>query len=154
MKKLIKLLAMVIAITIASGCSMKSMMVQERVSPYGVDDTVNKIKENAKAIGWVVPGVKNMNKSIKKHGGPPIGGAVRIVELCNAKHASNILSQDEGRYSALLMPCAIAVYTKTDGQTYVSNMKAADMGSMMGGVVADVMADVDADQKKILKFLE
>lgn len=52
------------------------------------------------------------------------------------------------------MPCAVAVYTKSDGKTYVSNMKAARMGNMMGGIVADVMQDVDKDQKKILKFLE
>ncbi|MCB1760429.1 MAG: DUF302 domain-containing protein [Gammaproteobacteria bacterium] len=154
MKKILKVVAGIILITgLASGCSMKSLMVQERVSPYGVEDTVKKIQANAKAIGWVSPGVKNMNKSIAKHGGNDIGGQVRIVELCNAQHASKILSKDEGRYSALLMPCAIAVYEKSDGNTYVSNMRAKDMGSMMGGVVSEVMADVDIDQQKILEFL-
>lgn len=51
------------------------------------------------------------------------------------------------------MPCAIAVYSKSDGKVYVSNMKAKQMGDMMGGVVAEVMTDVDADQKKILEFM-
>ena len=133
---------------------MKSMMVEERVSPYDVEKTVKKIKDNAHSIGWATPDVKNMNKSIKKHGGKDIGGPVRIVELCNARYAGKILSDDSGRYSALFMPCAVAVYTKNDGKTYVSNMKAGRMGSMMGGIVADVMADVDVDQKKILEFLE
>jgi len=59
-----------------------------------------------------------------------------------------------GRYSSLFMPCRIAVYTKSDGKTYVSSMKAERMGNMMGGIVAEVMADVDADQKKMLIFLE
>ena len=153
MKKFLKLAAIVLSVTIASGCSMKSMMVEERVSPFDVDTTVQKIRDNAVAIGWVSPAVKNMNKSIKKHGGKDIGGPVRIVELCNAGHAGKILSDDEGRYSALLMPCAIAVYTKSDGKTYVSNMKAERMGSMMGGIVAEVMRDVDADQQKMLEFL-
>lgn len=52
------------------------------------------------------------------------------------------------------MPCSIAFYTKSDGKTYVSSMRAGRMGSLMGGVVADVMADVDVDQKKILEFLD
>ena len=150
---IIKLACVAVALIAVSGCSMKTAMVTERVSPYDVDKTVATIQANAKAIGWVSPGVKNMNKSVKKHGGPDIGGPVRIVELCNAGHAGKILSEDEGRYSALLMPCAIAVYTKSDGKTYVSNMKAGRMGSMMGGVVAEVMQDVDADQKKMLSFL-
>ena len=53
-----------------------------------------------------------------------------------------------------LMPCAIGVYTKSDGKTYVVNMRAGLMGIMMGGVVADVMEVVDVDQKKILAFLD
>ncbi len=154
MTNVIKIMGAVLAIALTSACSMKSMMIEERVSPYGVDETVSKIQENAKAIGWVSPSVKNMNKSIKKHGGADIGGPVRIVELCNVEHARNLLKEDEGRYAAVFMPCAIAVYSKTDGKTYVSNMKAGIMGSMMGGLVADVMEIVDADQKKILEFLE
>ena len=154
MKNVTKIMGIVLALLLASGCSMKSMMVEERVSPYGVDETVKKIQENALAIGWVSPGVKNMNKSIAKHGGPDIGGPVRIIELCNADHASNILKEDEARYASVLMPCAIGVYTKSDGKTYVVNMRAGMMGSMMGGVVADVMDVVDVDQKKILAFLE
>lgn len=149
----VKFASVVILAGVASGCSMKSMMVEERVSPYGVDETVAKIQSNAKAIGWVAPDVRNMKKSILKNGGQDIGGEVRIVELCNAGHAGKILAQDEGRYSALLMPCSIAVYDKKDGKVYVSNMKAGTMGSMMGGIVAEVMADVDVDQKKILEFM-
>jgi len=154
MKFFIKIIGVYLVVFMASACSMKSMMVEERVSPYGVEETIKKIQENAQAIGWASPTVKNMNKSIKKHGGKDIGGPVRIVELCNAQHAGKILSDDNGRYAALLMPCAIAVYTKSDGKTYISNMKAGRMGRMMGGVVAEVMADVDVDQKKILGFLK
>jgi len=149
----VKIAGVMLVAGLASGCSMKSMMVGERVSPYGVDETIAKIQANAKAIGWVAPDVKDMKKSILKHGGKDIGGEVRIVELCNAAHAGKILTKDEGRYSALLMPCAIAVYSKSDGKVYVSNMKAKQMGDMMGGVVAEVMTDVDVDQKKMLEFL-
>lgn len=154
MKNVTKIMGIVLALLLASGCSMKSMMVEERVSPYGLEETISKIQANAKAIGWVSPGVKNMNKSIAKHGGADIDGQVRIIELCNAEHASNILSTDAGRYAAVMMPCAIAVYTKSDGKTYVTNMRAGLMGSMMGGVVADVMEVVDVDQKKMLAFLD
>ena len=152
-KKIIAAL-LFLSTALSSGCSMKSMMVEERVSPYDVDKTVEVIRNNAKEIGWVSPGVRNMNKSVSKHGGTIVGGPVRIVELCHAGYAGKILSDDTGRYSALLMPCSIAVYTKSDGKTYVSNMKAGRMGSMMGGIVAEVMVDVDKDQKKILQFLE
>ena len=55
MRNVTKIMAVVLALLLASGCSMQSMMVDERVSPYGVDETVKKIQENAVAIGWVSP---------------------------------------------------------------------------------------------------
>ena len=48
------------------------IILKEAVSPYGLDETVNMIKENALAQGWVVAGVKPLHKSVKKHGGPDI----------------------------------------------------------------------------------
>lgn len=135
-----------------SGCSMKEMMVQERQSPYGLDETVERISNNAKELGWSVSGVKELDKSIKKNGGPQVA-PVRLVELCNAQHAGQLMLDDASRYSSVMMPCTISVYTKSDGKTYVSNMRADKTGSAMGGLVADVMQNVSADQEKILKFL-
>ncbi len=143
-----------LAAVLLSGCSFRPVMIDERVSPYDVEATVEKIRTNAAEAGWVVPGVKNMNKSIAKHGGKKIDYPVRIVELCNPRYASDILSEDEGRYSALLMPCAVAVYQKSDGNTYVSSMKAGRVGGLMGGVVSEVMKTVNEDQNRILGFLD
>lgn len=153
MKKICKAICLSICVLTLSACSMKDMMVEDRVSPYGLNETVAKIQENAKKVGWVSPAVKNMNKAIAKHGGAPIDGEVRIVELCNADHASNMLQDENNRFVALLMPCAISVYTKSDGKTYVSSMRAGRMGGMMGGRIAEIMDEVDVDQKKILDFL-
>lgn len=66
MKKIIQLVGVFLIVAVVSACSMKSMMVNERVSPYDVDKTVQVIRDNAKKIGWVSPGVRNMNKSVTK----------------------------------------------------------------------------------------
>ena len=140
------------ALLLVGGCSLKGMMVEERVSPYGLDETVDRISSKALEMGWVVSGVKKLDQSIKKHGGPEVL-PVRLVELCNAKHAGRLMQGDEYRYSSVMMPCTISVYTKQDGKTYVTNMRASRMGSAMGGTVSDVMDEVDADQQKMLEFL-
>ena len=144
---------------IAMGCSMKSMMVEERVSPMGFDETVNKIIANAEANGWVIPqkGKGNpsyLHKSVKKHIGKDVL-PVAVIKLCNPNYAHQILSDDDARYVSVMMPCSISVYKKQDGKTYVANLKTARMGSMMGGTVADVMdGPVSGDQAKMLGFLE
>ena len=127
-------------------------MVHEHQSPYGVDETVDKIISNAKSIGWVVSGVKKLDKSVKKHGGLDLP-AIRLIDLCNAQHAGNILSHDNERYASVMMPCTVSVYQKSDGNTYVTHIRADKMGPMMGGEVAKVMKEVAVDQDKLLGFL-
>ncbi len=132
--------------------SLKGMMLQERPSPYGLDETVEMIRQNAQAIDWVVSGVKEMHHSVKKHGGPDIL-PVMLVELCKASFAGRILLDDAARYASVMMPCTISAYTKADGRTYVTNIRAGLMGTLMGGTVAEVMNEVAEEQAKILEFL-
>ena len=158
MKKLIKTTLIVGLTVMAMGCSMKDMMVQERVSPMGFDETVKTIIANAEANGWVIPkkGKGNpsyLHKSVKKHIGKDVL-PVAVIKLCNPHYAHQILADDDARYVSVMMPCSVSVYKKSDGKTYVSNMKTARMGSMMGGTVADVMdGPVSGDQAKMLEFL-
>ncbi|WP_085444363.1 DUF302 domain-containing protein [Magnetofaba australis] len=128
------------------------MMLTEHLSPFGVEETVAKISENAKAEGWVVAGVKPLHKSVKKHGGgdlPP----VMLVNLCQPDHAYNILKDDPNKIVSVMMPCTISVYQKSDGKTYVGVMNAGLLGTMFGGNVAKVMGDAVAkEQQKFIAF--
>jgi uncharacterized protein (DUF302 family) len=135
-----RVLVLAVAVLLLSGCAstMKNMMVTERQSPYGLDETVDKITQRAKEKGWVVSGVKKMEDSIKKHGGPDIA-PVRLVELCEPQHAAKLLTPDDTRYVSVMMPCTISVYTKTDGKVYVTTMNAGTLGGMLGGLIAEVM---------------
>lgn len=158
MKKLMQSTLIAGLAVMAMGCSMKDMMVEERVSPLGFDETVNKIIANAEAIGWKIPqkGKGNpapIHKSIKKHIGKTVL-PVKVIKLCNPDYAYALLNDDASRYVSVMMPCSISVYKKSDGKTYVANMKAGRMGSMMGGNVAKVMdGPVSGDQAKMLEFL-
>lgn len=133
---------------------MPGLMLKERPSPYGVEETVEAIKANALAEGWVVAGVKPLHESVRKNGGgelPP----VMLVELCQAHHAYRILDEDQNKIVSVMMPCTISVYRKTDGKTYIGTMNAGLLGRMFGGTVAAVMGkQVAADQRKFIAFAE
>ncbi len=144
----------VLLLGIVGYTQMPGMMLKERVSPYGVDETVEAIKQNALAEGWVVASVKPLHQSVKKNGGgdlPP----VMLVELCQAHHAYRILDEDGNKIVSTMMPCTISVYEKSDGKTYIGTMNAGLLGRMFGGTVAEVMGkEVAADQKKFVAFAE
>jgi len=132
--------------------SMPSMMLVEYQSPYDINKTVQTISDNAKANHWVVAGIGKLHKSIKKHGGYELS-PVYLVNLCNAKHAYNILKKDENKIISTMMPCTISVYEKSDGKTYIGTMNAGLMGKMFGGDVAQVFGiEVAEDQQKFINF--
>ena len=127
---------------------MPGMMLHETMSPYTVNETVEKIKASAHAEGWVVAGVKPLHKAVKKHGGydiPP----VMLINLCQADHAYNILKEDDNKVLSVMMPCTISVYQKGDGKTYVGSMNAALLGTMFGGTIAEIMGKQVAEQQQI-----
>lgn len=133
--------------------AMPGMMLKEAVSPYGVDETIAKIKDNAEEAGWVVASVKPLHDSVAKHGGDPVL-PVWLVNLCQADHASSILSVDSDRKVSVMMPCTITVYTKKDGKTYIGYMNAGLLGQMFGGNVANVMATVAEQQAGFVAFAQ
>jgi len=130
---------------------MPGMMLQERLSPYGIEETVNKIKENAVSKGWAVPSVKPLHKSILKHDGSEVE-PVMLVNLCQPNHAFNILNEDDNKKISVFMPCTISVFQKSDGKTYIGNMNAGLLGSMFGGTVAEVIAEVSFEQQEFIEF--
>jgi uncharacterized protein (DUF302 family) len=129
-------------------------MILEKVSPFGHEETVKKISDAAKSGGWVVSGVKQLDKSIAKNGGPKVL-PVTLVEICNAEHAGKILLDDSSRWASVMMPCTISVYDKSDGKSYVGFMNAPLIGAMFGGLVGEVMGGpVAVGQAEILSFLK
>jgi uncharacterized protein (DUF302 family) len=131
---------------------MPRLMLRERVSPYGLQETVQRITTNAVSAGWVVSSVTALDESVRKHGGGEVR-PVRLVNLCQAQHAAKILQADEARIVSVMMPCTIAVYEKSDGKVYVGTMNAGLLGRMFGGVVAEVMAGpVAREQQAFVAF--
>lgn len=116
-----------------------------------MEETVALISKNALAKGWVVPSVSPLHKSVKKHGAGDIL-PVMLINLCQAHHAKNILSDGTARKISVFMPCTISVYTKADGKTYISYMNASLLGKMFGGIVAKVMGEVSVDQLSFIAF--
>lgn len=132
---------------------MPGMMLKEIQSPFTVEETVAKIKANAEAKGWVIPSVKPLHKSIKKHsGGKLVVPPVMLVNLCNAEHAYNAIVDNKNKKISVFMPCTISVYEKTDGTVWMGYMNAKLLGDMFGGAVVKTMTHVDADQQSFIEF--
>ncbi len=142
----------VVVAAVGMAVALPKLMLREHASPLGVEETAAAIKERAEKAGWVVSSISPLDQSVRKHGGaelPPI----RLVNLCQAQHASRILADQDQRLVSVLMPCTIAVYSDDAGHTRMSTMNAGLLGRFFGGAVAEVMAGpVARDQAAFVKF--
>ncbi|MFZ5494624.1 MAG: DUF302 domain-containing protein [Verrucomicrobiota bacterium] len=126
------------------------LLLPERPSRFGLDETVTRLTDAARAAGWVVQSVIELEKSIEKHGGGTVR-PVRLVNLCQAKHAARIMNDDLARRVSVLMPCTVSVYEKSDGSVWVGAMNPGLIAPFFGGVIAEVMGGaVAAEQDRLL----
>lgn len=109
-------------------------MVIERASPLEFDATVEKLKANAKALGWKVPKswTKNFQKNLKHVTKEDIGKNL-VIEMCEPYEAVKLLKHDRYKKFLSMMPCSVAVYEKSDGKVYLSMMNIQMMGQMYQG---------------------
>jgi uncharacterized protein (DUF302 family) len=154
--KAITLIAGIIIGGLLAGVAMVSvmpkMMLHEKESPLGYQETIAHLENVITNSGWIISRKIDMQKSIAQYGKtvPPL----TIIKICQADYADKILNTDEAMYVSVMMPCSISVYQKSDGNTYVSTMNTGLMGKLFGGVVAKVMGGpVAADEAKFMEFL-
>jgi uncharacterized protein (DUF302 family) len=113
-------------------------MLPECRSAHSLEETVTRLADTAKAAGWVVQSIIELEKSIEKNGGGVVR-PVRLVNLCQAKHAAAIMRDDTARRVSVLMPCTISVYEKADGSVWIGAMNPGLIAPFFGGVIAEVM---------------
>ncbi len=89
----------------------------------GFEETIDKLKSNAKSLGWKVPKkwAKNFQLNLKHVTKVDIGRNL-VIELCEPHAAVDLLIHDKYKKFLAMMPCSIAVYEKSDGKVYVSLM--------------------------------
>jgi uncharacterized protein (DUF302 family) len=143
-------LAGIVLTAILAWNMMGGLMFKERLSPFGVEETVARIQHNIEDTGngWGLSGLRNPASAIHADGGNTL--PVMMVEACSTKYSKPILNEDSVRFLSILMPCKITVYKKNDGKTYIGTMNAGLMGKMFGPLVGDIMGNVAQDQQRFV----
>lgn len=87
-------------------------------SSKSFDAAVNAVEQKTAEKGFRVLHTHDVAGTLaeKGFGREPL----KIVEVCNARYASEVLAKDVS--IALMLPCPIAIYTKGN-QTFISTMK-------------------------------
>lgn len=129
---------------IAAMLTVPKLMLKERESPLGYEETIARIQGKAEEAGWNVSATMRLDKTLEKHGKEVL--PVASLKICQPDHAEEVLLDDEARFLSVMMPCSISVYEKADGKTYISTMNSGLLGRMFGGTAQKVMGGPVADE--------
>ncbi len=87
-----------------------------------IDAAVEAVVEATKQNGFRVLHVHDVAATLAEKGFDR--DPVRIIEICNAKYASQVLAKDISL--ALMLPCPISVYVQ-EGKTFISGLLPTSM---------------------------
>lgn len=128
-----------------------SIMINEDVSKFGYEETVEKVTKAAAAKGWKIPSIHQLDKSVAKAGYDVL--PVTVIELCHPGHAGKILSNDDDKSVTSMMPCRVSIYKNNDGNVIVSRMNTSLISKLFGGNISEVMSLATNDTEEILSYV-
>lgn len=87
------------------------------ITEKSFDETVAAIEKKSAEMGFRVLHTHDVAATLREKGFPR--ESLKIVEICNAKYASQVLDKDVK--ISLMLPCPISVYVQ-DGKTHISTL--------------------------------
>jgi uncharacterized protein (DUF302 family) len=150
-KRVLIFLTGAVAALLLVAAAAPRMLIEEIPSSYDIDQTTERLEQAAEAKGWKVSGVRRLDESILKNGGPALR-PVRLLEICEPNYAGALLDGDAERKLSVLMPCTIGIYEKSDGRVYVSKLNVSLIGKLFGAEAEEILSGrVAPDQEAIIR---
>jgi len=153
-KILLTLLSFMLVMGLQSAQASNEMII-EKASPLSFEDTIARIKSNAKSLGWKVPKSwkKDFQKNLKKVTKEDVGRNL-VFSMCEPWEAVKLLKYDQYKKFFAMMPCSFAVYEKSDGKVYASAMNIQMMGQMYKGEkpIEDLVNKLGPQMIKMMDF--
>jgi len=116
------------------GAQASGAMIIEKQSPLGFEETIERIKSNAKELGWKVPKKwkRDFQKNLMRVTDTDVGRNL-VFSMCEPWEAAKLLVHDKYKKFLAMMPCSFAVFEKSDGKVYASVMNIQMLGQMYKG---------------------
>ncbi|MCC5914006.1 MAG: DUF302 domain-containing protein [Balneolaceae bacterium] len=128
--------------------SLPGLMMLEDESAHDFETTIEVLEQELDNAGWSVLTVHDMQETLEGHGHDVM--SVKIYELCSSKYSAEILQLDDERIVSPMMPCRVAIYEKSNGNTYIARMDSELLAKPFGGVINEVMQSAASEIEDVL----
>jgi len=118
-----------------------AQMIKVVKSRHPYEETVERIKEKTKELGWSVIGEHDLAEKV--------GVKLTIIEVCNKEFARRVLEKPENRWISAFMPCRFSVVENSDG-VYVYCMNMSLLAKMTPPELSEVISGVATVDEEII----
>jgi len=120
---------------------LMSQMVKVVKSKYTFEETVERLKEKTKELGWNVIGEHDLAGKVDVK--------LTIIEVCNKDFAKKALEKPENRWISAFMPCHFSVVENPDG-VYVYCMNMGLFARMIPSELGEILSEVSKVDEEIV----
>ena len=121
----------------------------EDTSPKALVPTVEAFREAVRAAGWSILDVTNMAGILSERGFTL--HPVLVFDACSARYSADLLSRDETRFVASMIPCRVAIYQTSTGKVVISRMNSVAMAGMVGGHAGTIIRKSGEEMEQIIQ---
>ena len=83
------------------------------------------------------------------------GNPIEIFRLCKREYAIELLREEQDRKISCLLPCAVSIYRKSDGVTYLAKPNMLLISRLLGGTSAGIFRDrIAPEQQAVFSVFE
>lgn len=130
---------------IAGTIYLRHSLVLEYECKADVAATVARVMENATRLpSWQVQQVPCAIPMASD------GSKIASLRLCNKDYARQLVEKPSDRRISAAIPCALSIYEKPDGKTYMARMNMPLLGRILGGVPAQLFPETIAPEQSYL----
>jgi len=124
---------------------LRHSLIVESECRQGLEETAAKIAANAKAYpAWTVQQVPCAASQASD------GSKIAAFRFCNQGYAKMIVEDPSDRKFSCAIPCALSLYQKPDGKTYMARLNMPLLARIIGGIPAELFPERIAPEQRML----
>lgn len=131
---------------IAGVLFLRHFLIQEIPVQGDFSEIVGKIPPAAEQMGWMVS--YNQCGLPRQINGDPI----EVYRFCKQDYASELLLNEDDRKISCILPCAVAIYRKSDGITYISRLNMPLVTQLLGGSPVKIFSERIIPEQQVIFF--
>lgn len=112
--------------------ALRRSFIRDDPSPLSVDEAVERLQVQAKALGWRLPHSFDLQEFYARHG-PFEMNRVMVIYLCDPPGGYALTRPDAFKPLLALMPSSVCIYETSRGEVRVTRFNYHFMARMFGG---------------------